>query len=103
MVLASLRISGRCVEMMSFNGYVIGGNYCSISTFIAYAKSLWAYTHVYLVACTTMRALLHAYLVGLEPLGLIFCLSLHLHAPHFFMCDQTQQLIRCVCEQRMPW
>ena len=61
MVLASLRISGRCVEMMSFNGYMIGGNY-----------SLWAYTHVYLVACGTMHALLHAYLVGLKPLGLCF-------------------------------
>ena len=50
---------------------MIGGNYCSISTFIAYAWSLWTYTHVYLVACSTMRALLHAYLVGLEPLGLV--------------------------------
>ena len=37
--LASLRISGHCVEMMSFNGYMIGGNYCSISTLIAYAYS----------------------------------------------------------------
>ena len=72
MVLANLRISGRCVEMMSFNGYMIGGNCCLISTFIAYAKSLWAYTHVYLVACSAMRALLHAYLVGLEPLGVFF-------------------------------
>ena len=72
MVLASLRISGRCVEMVSFDGYMIGCICCSISTFFAYAKSLWAYTHVYLVACSTMRALLHACLVGLEPLGLFF-------------------------------
>ena len=72
MVLASLCISGHCVEMMSFNGYMIGGNYCLISTLIPYALSLWPYTHVYLVACSTMRALLPAYLVGLEPLGLFF-------------------------------
>ena len=31
---------------------------------------LAAYTHVYLVACSSMRALLHAYLVGLEDLDL---------------------------------
>ena len=31
---------------------------------------LAAYTHVYLVACSNMRALVHAYLVGLEPLDL---------------------------------
>ena len=47
-----------------------GGIYCSISTFIAYAYYLAAYTHVSLVACSNMRALLHAYLVGLEALDL---------------------------------
>ena len=31
---------------------------------------LAAYTHVYLVACSNMRALLHAYHVGLEDLDL---------------------------------
>ena len=59
-----------------------------------------AYTHVSLVACSNMRALLHAYLVGLEALDL-FLLSLRLHAPPFFMCAQTQQWMRCVCVVRL--
>ena len=46
MVLASLRISERCVEMVSFDGYMIGGNYCSISTFML---SHYGQTHTCLV------------------------------------------------------
>ena len=65
MILASLCISGRCVEIMSFNGSLFTV-YSSISTFIAYAKVIMckylaAYIHVHLVACA-----LHAYMVGLE-------------------------------------
>ena len=41
---------------------------------------LAAYTHVYLVACSNMRALLHAYLVGLEALDLFFVwASVYMH------------------------
>ena len=32
---------------------------------------LAAYAHVYLAACSNMRALLHVYLMGLEALGLL--------------------------------
>ena len=72
---------------------------------LSYMLSHYGHTRTFFffIACSTMRALLHAYLVGLEPLGLFFCLSLRLHAPPFFMCAQSQQWIRCVCEQRMPW
>ena len=40
------------------------------------------YTHAYLVACSNMRALLHAYLMVLDALDRFF-LSLRLHAPPF--------------------
>ena len=67
MILASLRLSRRCVEMMSllfdFDIYLI-------CLFVIMCNYLVAYTHVYLVACGNMRALLHAYLVGLEALHL---------------------------------
>ena len=76
MILASLRISRRCVEMMYFNGSMNGGIYCSISTFnriclVNMCNYLAAYTPLYLVACSNMRALLHAYLEGMEALDLI--------------------------------
>ena len=48
-----------------------GGIYCSISTFNRICLvNLAAYTPLYLVACSNMRALLHAYLVGMEALDL---------------------------------
>ena len=31
-----------------------------------------AYTHIYLVACSSMRVLLHAYLVGLGAIDVFF-------------------------------
>ena len=41
---------------------------------------LGACTHVYLVACSNMRALLHAYLFGLEALDLFFVrASVYMH------------------------
>ena len=96
-VLASLRISGHCVEMMSFNGYMIGGNYCSISTLIAYAWSLWPYAQVYLVACSTLRALLPAYLVGLEPLGLFFVWASVYHMHRLSLCALRHNIGSDVC------
>ena len=66
MVLASLHISGRCVEIMSFNGSMNGGIYSYRICLVIMCKYLAAsYSHVYLVACNNMPALLHAYLVGI--------------------------------------
>ena len=39
---------------------------------------------------------------GWKPI-VYFRMSLSLHARPFFMCAQTQQWIRCVGEQQMPW
>ena len=51
-----------------------GGNYCSIAyaSKVIMCNYLAAYSYVYLVACSNLRALLHAYLVGLEALDLLF-------------------------------
>ena len=40
--------------------------------FVIMCNYLAAYSHVYFVACSNMRALLHAYLDRLEPLDLFF-------------------------------
>ena len=52
---------------------------------------LAAYRHIYLLACNSMHALLHAYLVGLEALDLFFLSEPPQHAQPFFMCARTQQ------------
>ena len=62
-----------------------GGIYYSISTFnriclVNMCNYLAAYTPLYLEACSNMRALLHAYLVGMEALDLFFVwASVYMH------------------------
>ena len=78
MILASLRISGRCVEIMSYNGSMIGGIYLKFDFDIRFrhlSHMLRPYVLLYARLFGSMRALLHAYLVGS-----IFCLSLRLYA-----------------------
>ena len=74
MILASLRIGGRCVLRICL---VIMCNY----------------TRVYLVACVRYYMLIWYELFLSEPPST--CTA--------FMCARTQQWIRCACEQRMPW
>ena len=57
-----------------------------------------AYAHVYLAACSNMRALLHVYMMGLEALGLLSA-----EPPSTCTAFLCVQWIRCVCKHRMPW
>ena len=63
MILASLHISGRCVKMMLFNESMIGGFYLFVR-FRHLSHMLSHYVQLHARLCGSMRALLHAYLVG---------------------------------------
>ena len=75
---------------------MIGGFYLFVR-FRHLSHMLSHYVQLHARLCGSMRALLHAYLVGS-----IFFLPEPPSACTAFMFARTQQWIRCVCEQQMP-
>ena len=57
---------------------------------------LAAYTHISLIACSNMRVLLHAYLVGLEALDLFFSEPPSACTPFLYVRSDTTMDAICV-------
>ena len=83
MILASMHISRRCEEMMSFNESIIHWRYLLIVRFLHLSHMLSHYVQLHAPLFGSMGALLHAYLVGSE----------HPSTCTAFMCARTQQWI----------